>query len=65
MIRILLILIDIFQQCVESILFNLEYHFNNYWIITHTVLPNIESHNKLCTTTEDGPLMAETRVVYQ
>jgi hypothetical protein len=43
----------------------LEYHFNNYWIITHIVLPNTEPCNKLFTTTEDGHLMAETRTVYQ
>jgi hypothetical protein len=64
-IGILLILIGIFQQCVESILSNLEYHFNNYWIITHFVLPNIEPYNKLFITTEDDNLMAETRMVYQ
>jgi hypothetical protein len=43
----------------------LEYHFNNYWIITHTVLPNSEPYNKLLTATEDDHLMAETRMVYQ
>jgi hypothetical protein len=43
----------------------LEYHFNNYWIITHIVLPNSEPYNKLFTTTEEGHLMAETRMVYQ
>jgi hypothetical protein len=64
-IGILLILIDVFQQCVESILFILEYHFNNYWIIIHIVLPNIEPYNKLFTTTEDDHLMAETHMVYQ
>jgi hypothetical protein len=25
----------------------LQYHFNNYWIITHTALPNSEPYNKL------------------
>jgi hypothetical protein len=43
----------------------LEYHFNNYYIITHIVLPNSESYNTLFTTTEDGHLMAETRMVYK
>jgi hypothetical protein len=43
----------------------LEYHFNNYLIITHIVLPNSEPYNKLFTTTEDGHLTAETRMVYQ
>jgi hypothetical protein len=43
----------------------LEYHFNNYWIITLIVLPNSEPYNKLFTTTEDGHLMAETRMAYK
>jgi hypothetical protein len=49
--------------CIDFII--LEYHFNNYWIITHIVLPNSEPYNKLLTTTEFGHLMAETRTVYQ
>jgi hypothetical protein len=32
----------------------LEYHFNDYWIITRIVLLNSEPNNKLFTTTEDA-----------
>jgi hypothetical protein len=39
--------------------------FTYIWIITHIVLPNSEPYNKLFTTTQDGNLMAETRMVYQ
>jgi hypothetical protein len=51
-----------------SVFGNTAIQYNNnepYNKLFTIVLPNIEPYNKLFTTTEDGHLMAETRMVYQ